>query len=219
MRRIAIGVHEHDRDGVVALGSRLGERGANLFRIGRGFDRAVGAHALVDLDHAGIELLGLDDILRENARARLVADLERIAKAARGHEQRALAAPLEQRVGGDGRSHLDGADCAGRNRLARSEREQPSDRLDRGVRIGRALRQKLRRMKTPARVAADHVGEGAAAINPEVPGSRRLFFGRTPLRVHVWLISVPGSLFAASPLMVLSLRQIKRETGGSTWKP
>ena len=70
VRRIAIGVHEHDRDGVVALGARVGERGANAIRIGRGLDRAVGAHALVDLDHAGIELLGLYDVACAKMRGR-----------------------------------------------------------------------------------------------------------------------------------------------------
>src|ERR1700722_14821862 len=101
MRRIAIGVHEHDRDGIVALSTRLGERGAHAVRIGSDFDRAVGAHALVDLDDAGIKLLGLHDVAREYARARLVADLERVTKSTRGYEQRAVAPPLEQSVGGD----------------------------------------------------------------------------------------------------------------------
>ena len=177
VRRIAIGVHEHDRDGVIALAPRLGERGAHALRIGRRLDGAVGEHALVDLDDAGIKLLGLYDVAREYARARLVADLERVAKAARGHEQRALAAPLEQSVGGDRRSHLDGANGSGRNRLARSEPQEPADRLDRRVRVSRTLGQKLHRMQAPARVAADHVGERAAAIDPEVPGAGRLFFG------------------------------------------
>ena len=185
VRRIAIGVHEHDRDGVVALSARFGERGAHALRIRSGLDRAVREHALVDLDDAGIELLGLYDVPREYARARLVADLERIAKAARGHEQRALAPPLEQRIGGDGRSHLDGANGAGRNRLARSEAQEPTDRLDRRVRISWALGQKLHRMQPPARIAADHVGERAAAIDPEVPGAGLLFLGRAALRVHV----------------------------------
>src|ERR1700691_2320411 len=106
VRRIAIGVHEHDRDGVIALSARIRERGAHTVRIGRRLDRAVRAHALVDLDDAGIELLRLYDVAREYARARLIADLERIAKAARSHEQRALAAPLEQSIGRDRRSHL-----------------------------------------------------------------------------------------------------------------
>src|SRR3984957_18978990 len=80
VRRIAIGVHEHDRAGVVALSARIGKRGPDAVRIGRRLDRAVGAHPLVDLDDAGIELLRLYDVLREYARARLVTDLERIAK-------------------------------------------------------------------------------------------------------------------------------------------
>ena len=118
VRRIAIGVHEHDRDGVITLSARFCQRGAHALRVGRGFDRAVRTHALVDLDDAGIKLLGLDDVAREDARARLIADLERIAKAARGDEQRALAPPLEQRIGGDRCPHLDGANDAGRNRVS-----------------------------------------------------------------------------------------------------
>src|SRR5580704_14108112 len=214
VRRIAIGVHEHDRDGVIALNARIRERGAHAVRIWRRLDRAVRAHALVDLDDAGIELLRLYDVAREYARARLIADLERVTKSTRGYEQRALAPPLEQSVGGDGRSHLDGAHGAGRNWLSRSEAQEPANRFNRGVRVSRTFGQKLHRMQAPTRIAADHVGERAAAIDPEVPGPRWLFFGRAALRVHVWLISGSGSLFAASPLMVLSLRQIKRETRG-----
>ena len=147
----------------------LGERGAHGVGVGRGLDRSVGEHALVDLDHAGIELLGLDDVAREDLRPRLVADLERVAEAARGDEQRALAAPLEQRVGRDRRAHLDGADRALRDRLARGETEEAADRLDRRVVIERAFGEELARMQPPARIAADDVGERAAAIDPEVP--------------------------------------------------
>ena len=50
--RIAVGVHEHDRDRLVALGARFGERGANALRIGSRLDGAVSEHALVDLDDA-----------------------------------------------------------------------------------------------------------------------------------------------------------------------
>ena len=115
-------------------------------------------------------MLRLYDVLREYARARLVADLERIAKAARGHEQRALAAALEERIGGDRCPHLDGANDASRNWLSSGEGKKPSDRLNCGVRISRALGQELHRMQPPARVATDHIGERPAAIDPEVPG-------------------------------------------------
>jgi hypothetical protein len=62
--------------------------------------------------------------------------MKRVAKAPRRHQKRALAAPFEQRVGRNRRSHFDDANCAGRNRLARSEAEETTDRLNRCVRIG-----------------------------------------------------------------------------------
>ena len=185
VRRIAIGVHEHDRDRIVALALRVAQRGAHGFRIGRRLDRSVRQHALVDLDDARIELLGLLDRAREDAGARLVADLERVAEAARRHQKRALAAPLQERIGRNRRSHLDGANCARRDRLAGSETEKAPHALDRRVRIGGALGQKLHGNDPPARVAPDHVGEGAAPIDPKVPGPGRRPLRRAALRVHV----------------------------------
>ena len=81
MRRIAPGVHEHYRDSVVTLASRLRERGAHALRI-RSHLRSVGEHVLVDLDDARVELLRLYDVAREDAGPRLIADLEPVAKAA-----------------------------------------------------------------------------------------------------------------------------------------
>ncbi len=171
--RKAVGVHEDDRDGVVFLRSRRLESRAHDVRVGLRFDGPVGEHALVDLDHPGVELLGLDDLLREDLGARLVADLERVTKTARREEQRALAATLEQRVGRDRRAHLDGADRAFRDGFALREPQQAADRLDRGVLVERALRQELSRMQPAVGSAADHVGERAAAIDPEVPAALR----------------------------------------------
>ena len=91
---------------------------AHRGEIGLLLDRAVGAHALVDLDHALEQHFGLDDLLGEDLRPRLVADAQRVAETFRGHQQRALALALEQRVGGDRGAHLHGADAAGRDRLA-----------------------------------------------------------------------------------------------------
>ena len=118
---IAIGVHEDDCDGVVALLPGARQVGADGVEVRRGFHRSVGEHALGDFDNAGIELLRLDDVAREDFRPRLVADLQRVAKAARRHQQRALAAPLQQRVGGDGGAHLDEADRIGGDRGAGRE--------------------------------------------------------------------------------------------------
>ena len=172
VRRIAVGVHEHDCDGVIALGLRFGERGAHALGIGRRLDGPVREHALVDLDHARIELLGLLNVAGEDFWPRLVADLERVAEAARRHQQRALAAPFEQGVGRNRRPHLDGPDRARRDRLARAKAEEAADGFDRGVGIGRTLGEELGRAEAPARVAPDHVGEGAAAVDPEFPSSR-----------------------------------------------
>ena len=81
--------------------------------IGLALDRAVGAHALVDLGDALVEHVRLDDVAGKNLRPRLVADLERVAETLGDQQQRALALALEQRIGGDRGAHLHGADAAG----------------------------------------------------------------------------------------------------------
>ena len=79
--RKAVGVHEHDRHRIDAVGLGRFEIGAHRGKIGRALHRAVGAHALVDFGDALVEHVGLDDLARENLRPRLVADLERVAEA------------------------------------------------------------------------------------------------------------------------------------------
>ena len=111
-------MHEDDGGGLEALRARGPQRVARGGKIGRAFDRAIGADALVDLDDAGVELLRLDDIARENVGPGLIADLQRVGEAVRRHQQRARALALQQRVGGDGRAHLDAVDEAGRDRRA-----------------------------------------------------------------------------------------------------
>ena len=171
MRRIAIRVHEDDRDGAVSLRSRPAQRGAHGFRVRRRLYGSVGEHALVDLDHARVKQFGLLDRAGEDLRPRLIADLERIAEAARCDQERPLALPLQQRVGRDRRAHLDDPDRARRDRLARGQSDQAPDRLDCGVFVSRAFGEEFSRMQAPARIAPDHVGEGAAAIDPEVPAA------------------------------------------------
>jgi hypothetical protein len=80
MRGMAIGVHEHDRDRLEAVGLGLHQRGAHGGEIGRSLHGAVGAHALGDFDDALVEDFRLDDMAGENLRAGLVADLERVTK-------------------------------------------------------------------------------------------------------------------------------------------
>ena len=59
---IAIGMHEHDRDRLDAVGLGGFERRARAVEVERALDRAVGAHALVDLDDALEQHVGLDDV-------------------------------------------------------------------------------------------------------------------------------------------------------------
>ena len=95
-------------------------------------DRAVGAHALGYFHHPLEQHLRLDDVPGKDLRPRLITDLERVAKAVRGHQQRARAVALEQRVGRDRGAHLDRADALARDRRrrvrARAGRGSPARR-------------------------------------------------------------------------------------------
>src|SRR4029078_12098891 len=84
-------------------------------------DRAVRTHAFVDLDDTLIEHVRLDDVAREYLRPRLVTENHGVAKAARDHQERALALAFEERVRRHRGAHLDGAERRGRNGLAGSE--------------------------------------------------------------------------------------------------
>ena len=193
---IAIGVHEDDRDGVVALLPGARQVGADGVEVRRGFHRSVGEHALGDFDNAGIELLRLDDVAREDFRPRLVADLQRVAKAACRHQQRALAAPLQQRVGGDGGPHLDEADRIGGDRGAGGRCQEVADRLHRCVAIGGTFGEQLAHMQGALRVAADHIGERPAAVDPEVPA---LACHNIPLRGGATLSVVASGAIPGRP--------------------
>jgi hypothetical protein len=169
--RVTIGVHEDDRQRVEAAPARRLEIAPHGVEIGRALDHAIGQHALVDLDDVAVELFGLDDVARENLRPRLIADLQRVAEPARRHQQRRLALALEERVGGDGGAHFHRADGAGGDRRAGGQAEQIAHPLDGGVLISGAFGEQLADMQTPGGVAADDVGERAAAVDPEIPAA------------------------------------------------
>ena len=70
-------------------------------------------------------------------------------------QQRGVALALQQRIGGDGRAHLHGADALGRDRRAGRDAEQLADALHRRVAIGAGvLRQQLVRDEPPSDRAA-----------------------------------------------------------------
>jgi hypothetical protein len=117
-------VQERDGHRLDAAGAHLVGQLADLARDERPLDRAIGQHALVELEppaapHQRARHLEVDVV---QIVAVLAADLDRITEAARRDQRRARAAPLDQRVGHQGRAvdHLldaAGGDARGRQYL------------------------------------------------------------------------------------------------------
>ena len=165
-------MHEDDGDSVDAVGLGLFDRRLDIGDVEKPFHAAVSAHPLVHLDDALVELFGQDDLLGEDVGARLIGDAQRIAKTLGDEQQDAVALALQQRVGGDRGAHAHLADGIGRNGRAGREAEQGANAMDGGVGVGlRVFRQQLHGMERTVRSAPDDVGEGTAAVDPEVPFS------------------------------------------------
>ena len=160
----AVAVHEDDRDGASATRARLAQSGSERRRRERFDHRAVGAGALVRLDYLGIQRFRQADVPREDVGPVLVADAQRVPQTAGRHEHHRLAAAFEQRIGRHRGADLEGAD-AGFGAAMRAD-----DRLRGGeARIGARLREHLAHVQAALGRAADHVGERAAAVDPELP--------------------------------------------------
>ncbi len=129
------GVHQHDGAGGDALAARSRERLARGMFVQRLEFLAVHADAAGDLHHLLVEHRRKHDRQIEQARARLIADPERIGEASIDHEQSALPLAFQERVGGDGRPHLHGIHHARRNRRVRRETEHGPDAGDGGVSV------------------------------------------------------------------------------------
>ena len=121
------------------------------------------------LDHSCVESVGQPDIECEDIGAVLVADLQDVPKAAVGYQNGGFALALEQRVGADGRTHLD---CRHPGRALRTAREDLGDPVKGRVRITLGiLGQQLARLKHPVGPARHDVGERPAAVDPELPAT------------------------------------------------
>ena len=170
-----ISMHEHDGDGVDALGARGVERGARGGKVERRLHAAVGAQALRHLGDACIEHRRLLYSAREDLWPRLIADLERVAEPFAHQQQDAIALALEQRIGGDRGAHLDAVDQLGRERDGRAASPSRSpmpavaaSRIGLGI-----LREELVGQQPAVRRPRHDVGEGAAAVDAELPGAQR----------------------------------------------
>ena len=161
-----IAVHQHDRDGAQTLVIGGLQRGAGGGFIQRRADGAVGHHSLVDFDHIGMQRIGQDDAAGEQVRPFLRADADRVAITARDRQQHRFALALQQSVGGDGGADAQGA---GRDR-AITRAGQAAHRFHRRVGIAfRVARQQFGGVQLPVGRACHHIGEGAAAVDPEMP--------------------------------------------------
>ena len=138
--------------------------------IGRPQDGAVRGDPLVQLDHPLVEHLRQHDVPVEDARPVLVPDPQRVTEALRDDQYRPLALAFQQRVGRHRGTHPDRFDAAFR----RPAVQQRADTGDGGVAVpGRVLRQQLVRDQPAVRRPRDDVGEGTAAVDPELPAPHR----------------------------------------------
>src|SRR6266851_3314738 len=138
----------------------------------RHHDFALRAHSFFDFENPGIEHLRQHDVPVEEPRAVLVGDAQRIAEAARDEQDGALAFALEQRVGGDGGAHLYRVDPARRDRLTFIQVEDLADPGEGRIAVAPGIfGQQLVGGDRAVRPAGNDVGEGPAAVDPELPAA------------------------------------------------
>ena len=171
---MGVAVHEGDGDRVESGAAGFLEPAPRLVLIQRPDDRPVGAHALVHLEHARVDGFRQADVEREDVRPVLVADAQGVAEPARGHVERRRAGALQERVGRHRRAHAGLGDELRRYRLVAFERQEAPHPFDGGVRVSRrVLGEELAREQAAAGRSRHHVGERAAAIDPEAPALGR----------------------------------------------
>src|SRR4029079_3361938 len=104
---------------------------------------------------------------------RLITDLQRVAKTPGGYQNRALAFALEESVRRNCGAHFHRADAFVRNGAVWCESQEVAHALNRSVRVGVVLRKKLVRDQRAVGRPSDHVREGTAPVDPEIPLARR----------------------------------------------
>ena len=172
---IAPGMHEDDGDRVDPLGLGRAESLARGRLVEGGLDRPVGKHPLGHFGDFRIKLLGQDDLFGKDIRPRLIGDAQGIAKTLGDEEKRLVALPLQKCVCRHRRAHPHRADASRRDRRAGFQPEGLANALQRRVVIDAGIfRQELAGRERAVRRLGDNVGEGAAAIDPEIEAVGRL---------------------------------------------
>ncbi len=153
---------------------------------------AIRCDSLVGFDHLAVEHLGQHDVEREQVRPCLIPDPQCIAEALGGHEHRGLALALEQGIGGNRGAHLHRIDQFRRQRRTVGHTEDVSDALDCGIRVSPwILRQELVGDRCTVGATGDHIGEGAASIDPELPAGALDASGHTHHFTHACHVGFP----------------------------
>jgi hypothetical protein len=170
VRGEAVAVHEDHCAGADARVERDLQLGAQRRQVERLQHLALRVDPLLRLDHPLVQQLRQHDMAFEQLRPGLVGDAQRVAEATCGDQQRAVALALEQRVGGHRGAHLHALDPIRRDGFTGAQAEQTTDALNRGIAVLLGvLGQQLQRLQLTFGRAADDVGEGTAAVDPELP--------------------------------------------------
>ena len=167
---IAVAVHEHHRhaaQALVELGLQARAQRRLVQRLQHG---ALRIKAFLGLQHGGVQKFGQHNVAVEQARAVLVGNAQRVAKTPRGDQQCGLALPFQQCVGGHGGAHLHALHLVWRDGLAGLQAQQMAYASHCGVPVllGVLAQQLVRHQRAIGALAHD-VGEGAAAVYPELP--------------------------------------------------
>jgi hypothetical protein len=170
VRGVAVAVHADHGHGPQPAGVGGPQAGRDRLLVERHDHLAVRADPLGHLDHPAVQQFGEDDLAGADARPVLVSDPQRVAEPLGDDQGRGLPPALEQRVGGHRGAEPDRADLRARDGPAVRHPEQPADAGQHRVPVpARVLREQLADGQGAIRAARDHVGEGAATVDPEIP--------------------------------------------------
>ena len=137
-------------------------------------DRVPGCiHPSIDFLHRVIERRGFADIQIEQPRPGLVAYCQEIGKAPVDHQHGRRPIALQERIGGNGGAHFDMGDATRRQRRIGCEAQRHFDARQCRVVIALGIvGEQLGDPEMAVGIARHDIGEGAAAINPELPRHR-----------------------------------------------
>ena len=174
MRRVRPAVHQRDRAGLQPVRPRRGQHRPRGRLVERRHLGAVRRQPSAHRRDPCRQRRRAADVEREQMRPRLVADREQVLVPRRHQQQRGRTAALQQRVGGDRGAHPHHVDRLRRQPVAGRQPEQPPDPDKRRVLAGtRVLAQQLGVVQAAVRRPSHDVGEGATAIDPELPAPGR----------------------------------------------